>query len=315
MEKIRKSYFILGIIYLCCILTSCTNNKMQTIQIDVNIIPIGVTSDENKLYIIGNEYDKEGNLISPQLYSMDKNNYEIVPFTNLTFSETLKPVAIAMGNDNHIYIVVREEIEKLKHEIWKISTTGKVEDKYDISDSIDENQHEGIKSFLLDSMGNFYIRERVSDEIILINNIGNEVLRIQDDSHEMSFESMSRDYQGNVYALFCIDISSGGGYTLFTYLNGKKVKEYYSEELLPYNDIYSIMGYNSNNRLNFKGLFGIYDYSISKKKTKKIMDLSLNKYNYTKSCFDNSGNLFIFAVYKLEDFNATDNIELMKYHF
>ncbi len=101
---------------------------------------------------------------------------------------------------------------------------------------------------------------------------------------------------GNVHALFCKNIVSGGGYEIVEFSN-KKIYSIYSGNLLPYDDIYSVLGSgNKEYDLFIKGSKSVYGFNKDTQKAEYITPLSLDEYRYTKSCFIDGKTLLIWGM-------------------
>lgn len=161
---------------------------------------------------------------------------------------------------------------------------------YHLSQNINVSASE-IRAFCIDENGIFYLR--CATETILIDPSSGQVNRIPDISEDISFESMAVGENGNVYILFCKNVKSGGGYEVVECSNGP-MKSIYSGNLLPYDDIYSVLGTgNKEYDIFIKGSKNVYGFSKDEQKVEFISQLSLDEYQYTKSCFIDGEKLLI----------------------
>lgn len=75
------------------------------------------------------------------------------------------------------------------------------------------------------------------------------------------------------------------------------MKNIFSGDLLPYNDIYSVLGTgNKEYDIFIKGSKSVFGFNKDNQKAEYISPLSLDEYQYTKSCFIDGEKLLIFGM-------------------
>lgn len=257
------------------------------------IMPVAAVGNKDGVFVIGNLYDEyTGELLTSGIYSLDKDNFKLSLYNTFILDAPISFEKIEMDNAGNIFVIVRTGYEITTYEIWKI-TEGNITDRYDISDIIDEENCAGIRAFAVDGNGAFYIRERLSDEMIVING-EKQVVRVKDIANDIFFESMTAGKDGQIYALFCQSLNAGGGYKIASFSDGISY-EVCSGTFLPYEEIYSVMGVSTEYDLVLKGVYGIYGYDLNMVAAESISYFSPYDAEYTKSFFVDD-ELFVFFI-------------------
>ena len=264
-------------------------NKGDFITLDA--FPIEICNNEDGIYFIGKIFNCDSTN-TYNLYKFDKkdNTIKKIHLSELKENFVIKKIAPWNGA---LYLIIAKADEENQYEIWKINDKEEVTFFYDLSEKINISVND-ISSFCIDKNGINFIR--CATETILINPVNEEIIRIPDISEDVSFESMAVGENGNVYALFCKNVKSGGGYEVVEFSNGQ-MKGIFSGDLLPYNDIYSVLGTgNKEYDIFIKGSKSVFGFNKDKQKAEYISPLSLDEYQYTKSCFIDGEKLLIFGM-------------------
>lgn len=247
-------------------------------------LPVAACGSIDEIFFIGYRYDdKSGKLLASEIYVLDRDRQKISLYSDMTFTDSTRFINIAVDKDNNLFSIVRKQNETAIYEIWKINN-GIVLDKYDITNSIDEENSGGILSFVVDGNGDIFIREIDSDEVIVIDKGGFETSRLKDAASNISFESMTTGKDGKVYALFCKNNDAGGGYKIISYADGL-VNEIIDGNILPDEEIYSVMGTSTNYDLVMKGIEGVYGYDFNSEVAENIIYFPPYEAEFTKSFF------------------------------
>ena len=218
------------------------------------------------------------------------NKIEKVTQIEIDINSTIEKMA---STNNNLYLIVK--VDRDKREIWEIDCSEKVTAIYDITQLLDVETSK-IRAFCVDEEDVFYIREMNGSETILYKSINGIVESIPDSSEELSFESMSIGSDGSVYILFCRNLNIGGGYEIVE-IRDEKSMIIHCGELLPYTDIYSVMGKgNEKYEVLIKGTSFVYGYDKEADKVQSMGILTLEKYQYTKSCFIDGKELMILGM-------------------
>ena len=102
-----------------------------------------------------------------------------------------------------------------------------------------------------------FLLERFSEEVIVIDKKGFETFKLKDTASNLSFESMVTGKDGQVYALFCKSIDAGSGFKIISFADGL-INEICDGNILPTEEIYSVMGTSTKYDLVMKGIYGVY---------------------------------------------------------
>lgn len=275
-------------ILLFCGIILIQHSKEDSIIIES--FPIDVCYNKNTIYFIGKLFNN-GSVNTYNLYKVNKNNYtlEKMPFPELEEKFIFKKIATWNGD---LYAVLSKIDTENQYEVWKIKDS-EATFLYNLSESINFPINR-IVSFCIDKNGINYFRS--TSNIILFEPLSGESILFPDLNEDISFESMAVGKNGNVHALFCKNIVSGGGYEIVEFSN-KKIYSIYSGNLLPYDDIYSVLGSgNKEYDLFIKGSKSVYGFNKDTQKAEYITPLSLDEYRYTKSCFIDGKTLLIWGM-------------------
>lgn len=255
-------------------------------------MPVAACGSIDEIFIIGNTFDDQsGDLLASGIYILDKDRYKMSLYNNMTLIDSMSFEKIALDKDNNLFSIVRKQDENAIYEIWKINN-GIVLNKYDITNSIDEKNNGGIRAFTIDGNGNFFIREISSDEVIVIDKSGFETSRLKDVASDISFESMATGKDGQVYALFCKNIDAGSGFKIISFADGL-INEICNGNILPTEEIYSVMGTCTKYDLVMKGIYGVYGYNFNSEAAENIIYFPPFEAEFTKSFFVED-ELYIF---------------------
>ncbi len=275
--------FISGIILLHI-------NRSEYNGIAMEVFPIDICCNENGIYFVGKKTYNLKNTYS--LYKVDKNDYSIENMYLPILTENIVIRNITSWNRD-LYLVVNYLDDNCRYEIWKVNNENEAVCTYEMPIDVSKN---GIREFCIDKNGIYYFRCANKAETILIEQSSGTIIHIPDNSEDVSFESMTIGTNGNIFALFCKNVKAGGGYEIIEFVN-KKMDIIYSGNLLPYNDIYSVMGSGNNEYdLFIKGSKSVYGFSKDRKEAEYINELLLDEYQYTKSCFMDGKQLLIFCM-------------------
>ena len=283
------------------------NDIYNTFEIDA--FPIEICCSSNAIYYVGRIIYSD-NSFAYKIYKMDKNNYSIEEVCNFEISEkTLIKKIVSLHNN--LYFYVYDTNDEPKCEIWKIDENEEIVNVFDISQWID-SQEGNIRSLCINDNDICYIRDEINQETLCIDLTNGVGVRIHDTSENVSFESMALGTNGNVFMLFCRNLSIDGGYEIVEFVDDQ-MKVIYCGNLLPYDDIYSVMGTgNSEFEVFIKGTSAIYGFSKSGQEIKYIRDLSLEEYKYTKSCFLDGKRILIFGMNpKIQDEKIVNKTNLL----
>lgn len=277
--------------------------------ITIEAFPIDICNGEDELFFVGKIFNNDLSY-TYNLYKVDKNNYAINMFNFLENQEKCKIKKIASW-DNFLFLIMAKTENEDQYGIWKINNKGECIFIYDLSSNIDISIND-IVAFCIDGNGTCYFRS--AKETILIDTMSNDIIRFVDTDENMSFESMVVGKNGKVYQLFCKSVKVGGGYEIIE-ISDKQMDMVYCGDLLPYDDIYSVLG-TGNDKYDFfiKGSKNVYGFSKDEQKANYITKLSLDEYQYTKSCFIDGEKLLIFGINVKKvhgkKFNHTNFIEI-----
>jgi hypothetical protein len=301
MDKSKRKPVIIILLVSFILIVAIYLLQAYDDSIDYNpFIPIAACGSKDEIFIIGYGYDeRSGVLLSSDIYVLDKNRSNMLLYGDMTLTDSLVFVNVAMDKEDNLFAIVRKQEDEIVYEIWKI-INGIVIEKYDITNSIDEENNGGILAFVIDGNGDFFIREFFSDDVIVINEKGFEIYRIKDVSTSTSFESMTMGKDGHIYALFYEIIESRSIYRVVSY-TGRTTNEISVGSILPSEEIYSVLGTGTEYDLIMKGIDGVYGYSFGSVAAENIFIFPPHKARFTKSFFA-GGELYMFFI-EVDDSN------------
>lgn len=280
MKKFRKRAIIIVLLMLTFALGTIFFLQTQ----DHLAMPVSACGSIDEFFIIGNTFDNQsGDLLASGIYILDKDRYKMSLYNNMTLTDSMSFIKIALDKDNNLFSIVRKQDKIAIYEIWEISN-GIVLNKYDITNSIDEDNSGGIQAFTIGDNGSFFIRGFSSDEVIVIDKRGFETSRLKDVASDISFESMTTGKDGQVYALFCKNIDAGSGFKIISYADGL-INEICDGNILPTEEIYSVMGTSTKYDLVMKGIYGVYGYNFNSEAAENIIYFPPYEAEFTKSFF------------------------------
>lgn len=289
MKKVRMTYIIITLLFIALLEIICLHNRQNNL-----IMPISACGNKDNIFVVGNSFDiREGDVLTSGIYFLDKESKRMILYEDLIFEDTTQFIKIVMSENNRLFSVVRKQSNAILYEIWEI-TDGIVQNQFDITSAIDEENNGEIQDFSVDGDGNFYIKEFFLDEVIVINEKGKEICRVKDNADNSTFESMTTGKDGYVYTLFCGNNNAGNGFKIISN-RGKISTVVHYGNILPTEEIYSVMGTSSKYDLTIKGIYGVYGYNLKEEVAKNIAYLPYNEAEFTKSFFvDNK--LYIFYI-------------------
>lgn len=265
------------------------------------IIPWSLCCVGDSFYFIG---EKQGEKAENEIYSFSYDKRKI------------KPVKLEVQSD----VTHWEKLEKCEdtlcavgqtaagiYQIVMIDELGQVEKTITIPADFLTDSSGGIRAIQKDDDKNYYFRTYGDYATFSINEEGQGMQVIREDSEDFLFESMTV-CDGEVYALFCKVKAIGEGYKLIKYHDGK-AEEIYDGELLPYDDLYGVAGNSEEYDLLFKGNAGIYGYNLGNEKAEWLRTLPLEDYQFTRSCFSDKGILFCFAMKMEKEKNQIETVD------
>ena len=295
MKNVRKILVAIGIMVCVGVIVVLVYRYIggQTnVWLETEMFPIEMCYLEDEIYCVGKVYENDKKMYA--LYKMKRDDNEIEKVNNIEISKNSIIEKIASVH-NDLYVIIRIKDSKERREIWKINDSEEVVAVYDITQLWDLETSK-FRTFCVDENGLFYIREMNGNETILYEPISGNVKKVPDSSENVSFESMALGSDGNIYMLFCRHLSVGGGYELVKISDGESTI-IYCGELLPYNDIYSVMGTGDDKyEIFFKSTNAVYGYDQEENVAKFICNIDLEEYQYTKSCFISKNYLLILGM-------------------
>lgn len=296
----KKKRFLVEIcMFIFCAVLLCgifwmKNSWERKDNIIMDVFPVDICYKENELFFLGKKF---GNSVTSELnlYRVRENEEFFIEEVKFLALEENYEIQNITSWRKDIFLVVKSIAEENQYEIWKIHGDDEAKLFCDISKLVG-NSVGGVKAVCIDKDGIIYLRCMDGAEIISFNQQTDEVAYISDSSEDVFCESMTVGKNGNVFALFCRNLKAGGGYEIVELANGTK-KNVYSGDLLPYDDIYSVMGTGDGEYdVYIKGSKSVYGVNWDRQEITYLTHLELDGFQYTKSCFLQGKQLLIFCM-------------------
>jgi len=291
--KIKGLSIVLGILVIIGFvgLVQIRNGEYRVMKIEM--FPIEICNVGEEIYFLGKAFGANGEN-TYNVYKMNKENCSIekIDIPGLKKEDLIRNIAARNG---YIYLVVSKGEEENGCEVWEIKDEKGSAVIYNVL-NIRDMAADGIRDFCIDKQGRFYFRYMEGTETIIFDPISKITFFVQDPNKNISFESMAVGENGNVFELFCRNLEAGGGYEIIEIKECQK-KVVHCGSFMPYDDIYSVMGTgNEEFDIFIKGSRCIYGYNKDGQKVEYVNELSLDKYQYTKSCFLKGEQLLVFGM-------------------
>lgn len=269
--------------------------SIKILNMEGEFYPFSLVADDEYIYFIGIEYDRNGQVQRSQIYQAKKGestpwNVKINPPDNMLF------YSIYVNSDQRLYAFLCDD-QNRKCEIWELSQDKKIIKKTDITHVISQSEMYGISAFAVDNEGRYYLREYLGNETIVLGDNGIELCRIEDGNRE--FHCMGCAKNGTVYILFSVPQMRPTQIEIDRINIAQKDLDMESlGDFLPVDDMYSVLEAGEKYDFLIRGMKGAYQYNLGEDKSRKVINsfqIDQFEYNSSTSYFLNDNELLMIA--------------------
>ena len=271
------------------------SDSIKILNMEGEFYPFSLTSDDENVYFIGIEYNKDGKVQRSQVYQVKIGEstpqlIEIKPPDNMLFYK------LYVDGDKNLNTFLCDE-QNERCEIWGLSQNKEIIKKLDVTQYINQSDMYGISAFAVDYEGRYYLREYVGNETIVLGKNGIELCRIADGDRE--FHCLGSARNGKVYILFGVPETRPTQIEIdFINIAERRLEVESKGDFLPSDDMYSVLEAGEKCDLLIRGMNGAYKYNLGEDKSRKVINsfrIDQFGYNSSTSCFLNDNELLMIA--------------------